>query len=110
MAKRDRLASTLRRRASTAVVTEELTNLSYNEVAVRTTRHRVPRWCTVKPVATHGFTLTGLRAKTHLVNISVRCQNEIGWSDPSETVPEVYTEGDKHNGGAGWRRQASSWR
>lgn len=62
---------------------------------------RVHRWCAVKPVATNGFTLTGLKAKTHLVNISVRCQNEIGWSDPSETVPEVYTEGDGDVGGMG---------
>ncbi|CAM9638943.1 unnamed protein product, partial [Ectocarpus fasciculatus] len=50
------------------------------------------RWCTTKPVAVKGFTLTGLKAKTHLVNISVRCQNEAGWSDPSEVVPEAYTE------------------
>lgn len=53
------------------------------------------RWCAAKPVATHGFTLTGLKAKAHLVNISVRCQNEIGWSDPSEVVPEVFTEGKR---------------
>eukprot|EP00903_Cladosiphon_okamuranus_P006314 g6190.t1 len=50
------------------------------------------RWCAAKPVATNGFTLTGLKANTHLVNISVRCQNEIGWSDTSEVVPEVFTE------------------
>lgn len=53
------------------------------------------RWCAAKPVATNGFTLTGMKANTHLVNISVRCQNELGWSDPSEVVPEVFTEGNK---------------
>lgn len=53
------------------------------------------RWCLAKPVAANGFTLTGLRAKTHLVDISVRCQNVVGWSDPSEVVPEVFTEGEE---------------
>lgn len=52
------------------------------------------RWCAAKPVATNGFTLAGMKANTHLVNISVRCQNEVGWSDPSEVVPEAFTEGN----------------
>lgn len=46
-----------------------------------------------KPVAATGFTLTGLRAGVHLVDLSVRCRNEVGWSDPSEAVAEVFTDG-----------------
>lgn len=57
------------------------------------------RWCSTKPVATNGFTLTGLRAKMHLVDISVRCQNVVGWSDPSEVLPEVYTGGETSSSG-----------
>ncbi|CAM9114367.1 unnamed protein product [Scytosiphon promiscuus] len=50
------------------------------------------RWCAAKPVAANGFTLTELEANMHLVDISVRCQNAVGWSDPSEILPEVFTE------------------
>ncbi|CAM9361466.1 unnamed protein product [Ascophyllum nodosum] len=50
------------------------------------------RWCMSKPISTNGFTLTGLAASTHLVNITVRCRNAVGWSDSSEVLPEVYTK------------------
>lgn len=60
------------------------------------------RWCATKPVAANGFTLTGLEANMHLVNISVRCQNAVGWSDPSEVLAEVFTEGRSPQYRGGW--------
>ena len=57
------------------------------------TELRPSRWCLAKPVAARGYTLSGLAANTCLVALSVRAKNEIGWSDPSDTVDEVFTEG-----------------
>lgn len=51
------------------------------------------RWCRAKPIAARGYTLSGLKARMRLVALSVRCQNAIGWSDPSELLDEVVTEG-----------------
>lgn len=40
-----------------------------------------------------GYTLSGLKANTHLVAVSVRAKNEVGWSDSSDILDEVCTEG-----------------
>lgn len=44
-------------------------------------------------MAANGYTLSGLRADTCLIALSVRAKNEVGWSGPSNVMDEVCTEG-----------------